>query len=182
MIRTDPKEHLRFARLQSAPGVECMTASSSFQPWHVFHERYTFPTRHSAAAGWFYRGRSHFMSDGSTSFLEPGEMHRNTSVHKRSEFQVLFIPPKIFEAYARELGHRHTPHFNLAQTDSPDVHRAVHEVCLAADEGRLPLEIESKLLSCVRLLLDFSEQGQVSHRASDLHQPVERARRLLRDR
>lgn len=157
MSRDDPYERLFFTRSQILPGTEVMSAYNSSQGWHVFHERHAFCACRTAFAGWKYRGRTHRLVDGSVAFMEPGEVHCNTDVLKASDFKVLFVEPKAFQAAASELG-RHAPHFRVPQTEDRLLFNAVYRLCEAVEEGASPLEQEAQFTACMRLFLGFAER------------------------
>src|ERR1700752_2509240 len=90
-LREDPGERLSFHRTDAVPGVEVMASFNSTQPWHVFHERVAVCACSEADAGIAYRGRRLRATDGSVSYFEPGEVHRNTDVGKAAAFKVIFI-------------------------------------------------------------------------------------------
>jgi len=182
MIRDDPRERLTFRRPAALAGTEILSARDSLQGWHVFHERYEICACRTAAAGWRYRNRNHFLSDGSLMLMEPGEFHRNTSVHKRSDFRVVFFSAETFREAARELGMRAMPHFRFAQVDDPPLFAAVHRFCEAAENGSGVLEQQSLLASCIALMLRFGEEPPPLPGTRNAKPAIERARALLRER
>lgn len=182
MIRDDPEERLIFVRPQALPEIEFLVAYGSLQPWHVFHERYAVCACRTAAAGWRYRGKQHDLEDGSIMLLEPGETHRNTAVHKRSDFKVLFIAPELLRSVARELDVPGVPHFRLAQTGNTRLFATLQRLCASCGGGGTPLEQQSLLVACARLLLGYGEKAPSALGSGGLHQAVERARAFLHAR
>lgn len=180
MTRDDPRERLHFYRTPALPGVELMAAYDSFQPWHVYHERYDLCACRMAAAGWRYRHGEYFLNDQSTALMEPGEFHRNTTVYKRSDFKVLFLSPEFLLRAAAELGIKGTPHFKIAQVEANPLFGTVYDFAAAMEGSAGLLEQQTKLDACVQTLLTYSEQppllpGRVKPPA------IERAKSYLRE-
>jgi AraC-like DNA-binding protein len=182
MIRDDPDERLSFIRPGALPGTELMIAYGSSQPWHVFHENYTFCACRAAAAGWRYRGRTEFLNDGSTMLLEPGEVHRNTTVHKPADFKVVMIAPELFKAAAEELNVPGTPHFRFAQIEDPSLFRAVYRFCASVESGDTVLRQQSLFATCLRLLLGYAERQPSRLVVANEHRAVRRAKVYLQER
>lgn len=179
MIRDDPGERLVFVRPEALPEIEFLVAYGSLQPWHVFHERYAVCACRTAAAGWRYRGKQHQLEDRSIMLLEPGETHRNTVVHKRSDFKVLFIAPELFGRAAQGLGLSGVPHFRLAQTENTRLFAALQRLCASCEGGGTPLQQQSLLMGCVRLLLGYGETAPPAAGSQSIQHAVERARAYL---
>lgn len=182
MGRDDPRERLTFVRPAALPGTEILAARDSLQGWHVFHERYEVCACRTAAAGWRYRDRTHFLNDGSLMLMEPGEMHRNTVVHKRSDFKVVFFAPETLEEAARALGAPAVPHFRFAQVEDPRLFAAVYRLCEAAEGDGTTLEQQSLLSSCILLMLERTEGKTPSPEVRNARPAIERAKAFLLDR
>lgn len=180
MIRDDPGERLVFTR-SAMPGAEVMSAYGSLQPWHIYHEDYTFCACRTAASAWRYRHRTHELRDGSVMLLEPGELHRNTVVHERSDFKVIFFSPQLFEDAARELGMAARPHFKVAGTDNPRVFKAIYALSMAIESADSVLRQQTLFLACVRQLLDHAERVPAPFGVNE-SRAVRRAKAYLIDR
>jgi AraC-like DNA-binding protein len=159
-----------------------MDAKGSMQPWHVFNVRYALCACRTAAAGWRYRGSGHFVENRNTMLIEAGEFHRNTVVHKRSDFKLLLLEPQTFEDITRDMPRVGVPHFRHAQANDPRVFEAIYDYSNATESGATNLEIESRLTACIHLLLEYTERGCPVVPRQDEHDRVGRAKRLLRDR
>src|SRR5688572_20414293 len=174
-------ERLAFGRSLQVPGIEILSAWDSFRPWHVFHERFALCACRTAAAGWRYRGRDHFMDDGTVAFMEPGEAHRNTSVHKYSDFKVLCIDPEVLLQAAGELSaSRSAPHIRVAQTQDPRLYAAIYGLSASLDARSTALEQQDRLAECVALLVEYTEVAP--SRAIPERRAVELAKAILRER
>ena len=180
MFREDPRERLTFYRPPATPGVEIMAAVDSFEPWHVFHEQFAVCAVNMAATNIRYRSRVEPVVDRSVSFFEPGEVHRNLKVHKRSDFKVLFIRPEVFERAAAEMSGV-PPHFDLFPASSDDLFRAVYSYCHSIEEGADVLEQQTKLARCIGQFMGCAEQPvRVTTRVED--GAIRRARTYIMER
>ena len=157
MLREDPRERLTFYRPATCPGVEIMDAIDSFEPWHVYHEQFAVCAVRMAATNIKYRSKVEPVVDRSVSFFEPGEVHRNLKVHKRSDFKVLFLRPEVFERAAGEMGAR-TPHFDLFPTSQEDLFQSVYSYCRSVEEHAEVLEQQSKLARCISHFMGCAER------------------------
>jgi AraC-like DNA-binding protein len=174
-----PPERLAYVRPAAVSGSEILAAYDSFHPWRVFHERYAICACRTAAVGWLYRGRSHYLEDGGCMLLEPGEFHANTRVHKYSDFKVLFIEPDILVSAARELDVSGEPHYRLAQSDSPALFRAVYDFSAAVEQGATALEQQSRFTTCLRQLLGLAERAPREEKVGNEPGAVARAKAYL---
>jgi hypothetical protein len=68
------------------------------------------------------RHRAH---DNSLTFMEPGEIHRNTPVNKVSDFIVLQMEPALIETASDELGSSLTPHLRSFHAENHRLHEAI---------------------------------------------------------
>lgn len=125
-MRDDPFETIRYINLTTFPGVDILSTCESSKPWHVYHERYAFCGCRISAAGLRYRGNEEHSNDGSSMLLEPGETHCNTTIRKRSELEVVFVPLQVLEGAARELGVSGPPHFEIESSRDPRLFKAVY--------------------------------------------------------
>jgi AraC-like DNA-binding protein len=158
LFRDDPGERLSFHRPDAAPGVELLAARDSFEPWHVYHERYAVCAVRTAATSIRYRGKVEPVADRSVSFFEPGEVHRNLKVHKRSDFKVLFLDAAIFEQAAEALGGARAPHFDLNPRPTPGLFECVYAFGEAVERKAGVLEQQSRFASCLGHFLGCTER------------------------
>jgi AraC-like DNA-binding protein len=180
LFRDDPGERLSFHRPGAVPGVEVMAASDSFEPWHVYHERYAVCAVLTAATSIRYRGKVEPVVDRGVSFFEPGEVHRNLKVHKRSEFKVLFLDSAVFEQ-AAELGGRRTAHFDLHPRPTPGLFDSVYAFGEAIERDCGVLEQQSRFMFCLENFLACMEHPVNLSGAVD-RSAVRRAQRYLVER
>ncbi len=178
-------ERLRWLRPTATPGSEILAAQNSFEGWHMFHERYAICACDTAAAGWRYRSRDLFLSDGSVMLIEPGEIHRNTRIHKHSDFIVLFVDGVVMEEAARELGLHGAPHFRFAQQEADGrgvaLSTAISHYMASLANGADALEQQSRFAVCLGLLLQLTERASRVF-VSKEKRAVECARRYLLER
>jgi AraC-like DNA-binding protein len=180
MIREDPRERLTFYRPTTCPGVEILDAVDSFEPWHVFHEQYAVCAVKMAATNIKYRSKVEACDDLSVSFFEPGEVHRNLKVHKRSDFKVLFIRPDVFERAAAEMS-GHTPHFDLFPASGDDLFKTVYSYCHSVESGAEVLEQQSRLARCIGHFMRCAERPVKAETHVD-ESAIRRARSYLMER
>ena len=179
-----PEQGQRIAlhRTTSVPGAEVLAAYGNADCWHVFHERYAICACRTAAAAWRYRGKSYFLQDGSVGFMQPGEVHRNTSVHKPSDFKVLFIDPEVFGAGMDELGHRGEPRFRIAQSEDRTLFDSIYRVCERLEHAAPGFEQESAYVECLALLALQIERPPAPEKRSVSKAALRRARSYLLER
>ena len=175
-------ERVDYFRPAAVPGTEMLAACDSSRPWRVFHERYALCSCHAAAAGWRYRGKQHFLEDGSSMLLEPGEMHVNTRVHKPSDFKALFIEPELFVRMAEELGVSGTPHFRFAQSEDRGLSAAHYEFCASVAADAIALEQQSIFAVCLRRMFGYIERVPRGLTVGYERQSLERAREYVHER
>lgn len=180
MFREDPRERLTFYRPATCPGVEIMDAVDSLEPWHVYHEQFAICAVDMAATNIKYRSKVEPVVDRSVSFFEPGEVHRNLKVHKRSDFKVLFLRPEVFDGAAAELGAR-APHFDLFPGSQDDLFRCVYSYCRSVEERAEVLEQQSKLARCITHFMDCAERPARPEPTVD-RAAIRRARNYLMER
>jgi AraC-like DNA-binding protein len=182
MIRDDPGERLYFFRTKGLAGVEVLAAYGSFQPWHVFHENYAFCACRTATSEFRYRHNTHSLDNGSLMMLEPGELHYNTVVHRRSDFKAVFISPTEFEKVARELEIPGTAHFRFAENKDPQSFAAIYTLSEAIEANDTLLRQQWLLDMCVRRLLNFAERKPILIGGGYEHRAVARAKAYLEEK
>jgi AraC-like DNA-binding protein len=178
-------EKLIYFRPDSLPGAEIFLAERSPRRWRMFHETYDVcicVRGPSAGTSWFYRGRSHTAFIGSVLLMEPGETHANGPVRALQDFKVLSVSPDVLENFARTLGLRSTPHFNVAQVDDTAFFRAFSRFHSRVDARESPLEQQSRLACCLHLLLDQCTETKLgTGPASQEERAVQRAKEYLHE-
>jgi AraC-like DNA-binding protein len=184
MVHDDSGETIDFLRPERMAGTELMIAHGSRRLWHVYHETYAFCACHEAGAFYHYRSRTHRLSDRNTMLIEPGEVHRNTIVHKPANFKVLFIAPRTFEDMAHELGIPGTPHFRSALTRDPRVYTALYQLSDAIEANDTLLRRQSLLAGLTLSLFDFAERQPELELGANRPEPraIARAKAYLRER
>lgn len=185
MSETCRDESVVYARPAALPGTELLLAQRCARLWHVFHERYVICTGRNGATDWRYRGTTRCLANPiGYMLMEPGESHRNLSMHGLPDFSVLHIDPAIVVDAAHELGLKGTPHLRLAQDHRPGFFRALTGLIAAVTTGTTPLEQQSRFAACVRLLVDHYLERTPPARATagDNRPAVERVRAVLWDR
>ena len=176
------KERVDYLRPIAVPGVEILEGYNSSDPWRAFHERYAVVPCLTANAGWRYRSKEHRLEDQSIMFLEPGEIHANTRVHKPADFKVIFVEPEVFIREAQALGITATPHFRIAQGEDPGLFTALYEFCSAVAQGAGALEQQSRFAICLRRMLGYVEKPPRVLPVGSEHRAVQRAKAYLQER
>ena len=183
MSNPESAERVTYLRPPALPGAELLSAEQSARGWHVFHERYAVCACRKANAYWRYRGSEYGLRDHDVMLLEPGEVHRNTRVHKPADFKVVLIPLELFVDAAKELGQPVTPHFRLALVDGfkSQLFSAVYRLGEAIEGDATVLEQQSRFAICVQLLLQQAERRPPQCPIGNAQRAVERARIHLRE-
>lgn len=154
----DDPGSVEFFRLPDLPEVELLVAKRSARRWEVLHHTYTVCTMQAldSPAPWKYRGRLLDLRADSMMLMEPSEVHANVQVTAPATFRVLLIEPALMEVAASELGLSGTVHLRLSQVDAashPQLRRAFLGLHASLERTATPLERESRLAVCMRLLL-----------------------------
>lgn len=178
-------EEVRVWRPSHLQGLELMTAVHSNRLWRVFHETYVaclLPRRRhdppSDAVDWWYRGRQHVMRPGTVALMEPGEVHANTRNYRDTDFFALFFDPESLRSAAEDLSIRGPVHWRVPGTESPQTRAAVCRLYAALADGMPPLEQETRLAACLRVLLESCSERRPAARPRE-HPGVRRARDYL---
>jgi AraC-like DNA-binding protein len=100
-------------------GLDLMAVGKDQQSWRMFHERYAIAILFSGSATLSYRGREIDGRANLVNVFEPGEVHFNTAVRSPVTFAVAFVPAKLVQDAAAELGYSGTLHF-AAEGDCSD--------------------------------------------------------------
>jgi AraC-like DNA-binding protein len=168
--------HLRRVRL---PGVEAMHVTGSAKLWRVIHETFTIASILTSRGDWQYRRRTHTLIADELSLMEPGEVHTTLRLTEPCDFRVLHIAPETFAAAAHELGIAGAAHWRHAQVSTPAVFRAQLALHAALDGGASALELQSRFVDCIRLLVVHN--AEVAPREPSVRDPrrLARARDLL---
>lgn len=178
-------ESVVYTRPAALPGTELLLAQRCTRLWHVFHERYVICAGRNGSTDWRYRSKTHYQAGPAGYMLmEPGESHRNLTMRGLPDFSTLFIDPAMMLDAAHELGLNGTPHLRLAQDNRPGLCRALTALVRAVKTDASPLEQQSRLAVCVRLLVDhyLERTPPSSGVAAAGRAAVERAKTMLWDR
>src|SRR5262245_19878368 len=110
-----------FAGVPEVPGVEVLRSDASARLWRWYHDTYTVAVElDTFRTVWRYRARLHDGRPGMICLMEPGEVHAEVrKEHPRDAYRVLFFPPTLVEAAAREIGVGRAPHWRTAQLVRP---------------------------------------------------------------
>jgi hypothetical protein len=112
MAASKLQNQLNYLRHPALPGVELLVANPSSDNWRIFHERYLLCGCSSVATSWMYRRSTRVINDGTTAFMEPGEIHRVVTKQKPSHFFAVSIDRDRFIRHAEESGVSGVPHFH----------------------------------------------------------------------
>lgn len=178
-------ERIEIHRPPDMPGIEIMRAKNSARRWHVFHETYAVCSVYTGGvAEWTYRQKTHQMQTGGLGLMEPGEVHANTRITSRADFDVLLIDPSLVARAARELGMASSqPHMKFADVMDPAIVRLFAQFHTCLELGASLLERQSRLAACVRTLLEkCAETPAAIPSRIGLRQGLSRAREFIRER
>lgn len=156
-IEQVPLNRLQYIRHPAIPGVELLSAESSTDSWSMFHERYLICGCPSVASSWVYRRKTHVAEDGTTAFLEPGEIHRVVTKQKPSDFLALFIEHDHFKEFGHEFGMKGVPHFRTAVAASPRLLSNLIRLRESLQLGGDALALQSRLAVLVQEASHYAE-------------------------
>jgi AraC-like DNA-binding protein len=181
MLGSPPHSKLTYLRHSALAGVEFLVASPSVENWCMFHERYLLCGCTSVATSWVYRRKTHDIEDGTTAFMEPGEIHRVVAKEKPSHFLALFIEPEQFLKLAREGRVTGVPHFRIASVCSSRLLQSLASLSVSLSAGDSALELQSQFAVLTLQALSFCESSVTTFRISGmaLKRSLERAREFL---
>jgi len=159
-------EEISFSRPPKLPGVELLSVKNNRRCWRWFHETYSICTLlRIGGTRWTYRGRIHEAGQGGLMMLEPGEVHNTLKTwgspsNDSNDFLVSFIAPSLIRKAAEEMGLSPELHMRFPEMSSPKVFQAFVGMHEAMKREATLLEQQSRLASCLRLLLGpLSEKG-----------------------
>jgi AraC-like DNA-binding protein len=156
------EERLEYSRVPGMPDVECLLADHSARLWRTYHENYAVCSLlrlAGAVTRWTYRGKLHASRAGGLMLMEPGEVHANPASEnpapvRPADFRVLFLSPALVERAAVELDcGSPQPHLKLAHLADPLLFSRFAGLHAVLERPSNLLERESRLASCIRLLL-----------------------------
>lgn len=184
MFSTCSNGQLTYLRHPSLPGLELLVANASTGNWRMFHERYLICGCTSVATSWVYRRKTHFIEDGITAFMEPGEIHRVVAKKRPSYFLALFIDSDHFIKLAEKSGVPGVPHFRVAEVSSPSMLQSLTRLSSLLQEGAAELQLQSHLALLLYQALDQTESRPPAHELSGpaLSRSLARAKDLLEER
>jgi AraC-like DNA-binding protein len=131
---------------------------------------------------WTYRGKLHRSGAGGLMLMEPGEVHANPYAVPACDFRALFIAPALMQTAAMELGMESVgPHLTRAGTSDAETFRVFARFHASLEGEASLLERESRLASCIRLLL--VRYGERTPTSIDKHSrpALRRVRDLIRE-
>lgn len=134
-------------------GLNLLQAETDTHSWRMFHEWYAIPISFTCGAEMAYRGRTLESCPNHVNVLEPGEVHLTTRVHVPVTFAVAFVPPRLFDETAEQLGYRGVAHFRpRGEHRDRRLHRAMRRFIAVAASGRP--DAECALADVVGCLLE----------------------------
>jgi len=175
----EPTERIDYWRPADLEGIEVLSAERAQRPFRVFHETYTICTMLDLSGGethWTYRGKLYRAGAGALALMEPGEVHANTRRNLPATFRVLFLPPSLVEGAARQLGMVAPPHLKIAHAADPGLVRTFARFHASVEGRATALERQSRLVACVRALLDRCTERGAAGRDPVGHPALLRAR------
>lgn len=180
-----PRERVQFETFRDLPGVELLTARQSQRLWREFHKTYdvciipeTVKNR-AVEATVHYRGRSHHVQSGSSFLIEPGEVHVTKRLIAPADFFVVQVDPSLVSTMALELGLPLTPHWRPTLSYAPHVRTVFEEFHRSLVLDQSPLEQQTRLSECIRVLLEHSAESTTRALPGAVHPSVRRAREYL---
>lgn len=184
MADSQPASQLAYLRNTALPGVEMLVASPSTENWRMYHDRYLLCGCPSVATSWVYRQKTHFIEDGATAFMEPGETHRVQSKRKPSHFFTVFMERNQFIALAEEAGAAGIPHFRVTKVADAQLLKELARLSRDLRAGRNALQLQSRFAALVHRMLKYTESRPAARPTSGLllRRSLERAREILEDR
>lgn len=184
MFSICPNGQLRYLRHPALPGLELLVANGSTGNWRMFHDRYLFCGCASVATSWVYRRKTHFIEDGITAFMEPGEIHRVVAKYRPSYFLALFFDNDYFIRLAEESGISGVPHFRVAEVSSPSILQNLARLSSLMQEDSDVLQLQSRLALLVHQGLENTESRPpaLEPLGPALSRSLLRARDLLEER
>lgn len=180
-----PREDVRVWRSTDVPGVELMVARNCNRRWRVFHETYTVcvvpraKNPEAAMATWRYRSREHVIRREMLSLMEPGETHAVSRLGTGGDFWVARIDPSLISNAAVELSLPERPHLRTAQTTSRSLLRRYSRLYDAIACDASPLEQQTRLAACIRLLLETCCERTAATVRAETHPGLCKARDYL---
>jgi AraC-like DNA-binding protein len=176
-------EEVAFIASPELPGLELKSVYRSYRLWTRFNVNYAFSAMVQADSKWRYRRQTHAATPGTVVLMEPGETHVTVEARRPATFRALFIAPDLMDGLRRDLGWSQTPHFTAAYTRDPHVYAALVGLERLLDVPHSRLELDSRLLTCVRAVLCSGAEsipGDPPTRWEPA--PIRRAQALLQER
>jgi AraC-like DNA-binding protein len=182
---TNASERIKWWRPPTLQGVDILLAENCARRWAVFHETYTVCTCvdfGDAEIEWRYRRKIHHARSGTMMLMEPGEVHANTHITPPIGFRVLLIDPSLVHAAAAELGRTLIPpQWKSALTQHPLLLRQLCALHESLERTTTPLESESRLVTCLRLLLEHCSENGLPAFKQPARALLSRARDFIRE-
>ncbi len=184
MFSTCSNGQLTYLRHPALAGLELLVANASTDNWRMFHDRYLICGCRSVATSWVYRRKTHFIEDGITAFMEPGEIHRVVAKNRPSYFLALFFDSDYFTKLAEESGVSGVPHFRVAEVSNSTLLRDLARFSSLMRQDSDVLQLQSLLALLVHQALDNTESRPPTLEPSgpELSRSLARAKDLLEKR
>ncbi len=165
-------ERIEWQRPPELPGLEVLLAERAARRWVVFHETYTictFTNCNVDGVEWRYRRKTYRAEGGGLMLMEPGEVHANTKITPPVSFRVALIKPSLVCQAGEELGMKTArPQWASGYTMHPLVFQEFSALHASLEGTCTVLERESRLVACVRLLLEHcTESGAPASRQAE---------------
>jgi AraC-like DNA-binding protein len=176
-------EEVAFVASSELTGLELKSVYRSYRLWTRFNVNYAFSAMVQASSRWRYRRQTHAATPGTVVLMEPGETHVTVEARRPATFRTLFIAPDLMDALCRDLGWAEKPHLSAAYTRDPHVYAALVGLENLLDVPHSRLELDSRLLACVRAVLCSGAESIPGERATRWEPaPIRRAQALLQER
>jgi AraC-like DNA-binding protein len=146
-------EEVTFLRLPSVPGLELKKVCQSRRLWTRFNLTYAFSAVTQADSTWVYRRQANTAAAGTVVLMEPGETHRTVEARQPASFGTLFVSSELMDRLCRDLGWTQAPHLGSRYTRERNVFAALLNLERLLEVPRTRLELDSRLLACVRAIL-----------------------------
>jgi AraC-like DNA-binding protein len=183
---TGPSGSTELVAAPDLPGVDVLRVDAPTRRWRWYHETYSIaapicPMR----TEWKYRGGLHRTEPVTVCFMEPGEVHAETTkLDEHEALRALLIAPETMHDAAREMG---VPagdvHFGVAKLHARDLFRDYLHLHAMLERDATALERQTSFSSFIeRLVGDVCERRPALQLPTGEPAAVRLARELLQER
>ena len=163
-----------------------MAVANSLRLYRIFHQTYDVCTVLDTAGGgteWTYRRGYYAAGAGGLMLCEPGELHATKRIYGAGgTFRVLSVQPETMEHLAADVGVGSVPpHLACAVSERRDLFVSFVRFHAAVESGATALEQESRLVGCLRRLLEFCAERPSPSATTAPPRAVANARDLIND-